>query len=1177
MTDTNAGSATPDLTTYNPITFGTTGGTDSVFATIADINAFTTLQPDDQVLFRKGQIWHEQLTAPASGTSGHPITFGSYGSGNEPIISGANSLDGTWTAYPGNRIANSGFETWSGTTLGSWTAIAGVSSSISRDTTTIKYGSSSLLFQIGASNSDTYVQQSITGTTNTAYVFNIWYNIPVGKSAKITIRNNTTTNQLKSDSTWASGVSLTLTGTGEWTQYSITFTTESSGTTFTLTLERNSSASSSLYFDGMVWQPNIAQDLTRWSYRTGTYAPVKVWFSDILGTKQTSVANLTANRDWYDDGSEMWVYSSTSVDPSSIWSIDRTTRSYAVLTNKNYVTFDGLHLTKAGRNLKAGSTANTTGGSFINGTVDNSEYDGIGIGDGTGWTGTGWTIQNFTMNNNGQGTSGQYHGIYFSHTSNSTIANGVINNGGSAGWAIQIQDASDNNSVSNISSYNNRGLVVIWNNGAGFPTGNAVSYSICDTPVSSGLCLYVGGTATNAKVNSFFNNVVVNMPSTAVGLEKINDSTLTFKNNIIWSSDGTIIDTDTHTDLNSDYNVLGPDKTNVIRWNGAYYNTLSAYKTASNQDAHSVSSDPLFVNGTSDLSLQSSSPAIDAGTNVSLATDYAGNNIYGAPDIGAYEYQPPYTFSANNIPTTGSVRLYLNGQYRMTAASSTSATASFSVTPSGGNYYTASTSAYLEITIDSWQTTDTKNKQWTATSSADSVGYTHATSTVYTIGDLKPNVAYTFKLDGSASTTAIIDNAQCANSVCTANSSGIITFTYQGGYSTHTFALQDLTAPILTQTTAIATPSADTTPSYVFSSSEAGTLLYAGSCVPSSSTVISSGSNTVTFNALSDGVYTNCQISVIDNAANDSATTTLASFTIDTTTPTSAASISGATYTNIQSVSLSCTDATSGCNKIYYTTDGSTPTTNSQAYTTPINITSGHTILKFFAADLAGNSETTIHAENFTIILGSVSVMAPASADVKPPTIITAPNVQTVNNPANPRLENRENINQPAAATLKNILSEAKQAIGVNTASAKIILINFISQGTVTTKFLGSGERAGVVNSFKSAFSKSPQSETDWSDVIKIATGRWPSQKNQKTEANAKSAFKKIYLRNPNKDNLKDDAAIVVIAYGLRPLKRNLNSEQAAIKSFKAIYGYAPKSTSAWDIVRAIAYSGARR
>ena len=53
-------------------------------------------------------------------------------------------------------------------------------------------------------------------------------------------------------------------------------------------------------------------------------------------------------------------------------------------------------------------------------------------------------------------------------------------------------------------------------------------------------------------------------------------------------------------------------------------------------------SDPKFV-GTTDFRLQPSSPAINAGVDVGLTTDYAGNEIWENVDIGAYEYQPLMT------------------------------------------------------------------------------------------------------------------------------------------------------------------------------------------------------------------------------------------------------------------------------------------------------------------------------------------------------------------------------------------------------------------------------------------------------------------------------------------------------------------------------------------------------
>ena len=138
-------------------------------------------------------------------------------------------------------------------------------------------------------------------------------------------------------------------------------------------------------------------------------------------------------------------------------------------------------------------------------------------------------------------------------------------------------------------------------------------------------------------------------------------------------------------------------------------------------------------------------------------------------------------------------------------------------------------------------------------------------------------------------------------------------------------------------------------------------------------------------------------------------------------------------------------------------------------------------------------------------------------------------------------------------------------------------LTNFITYGSAGTQGLGSGERAGVINSFMAAFGKLPQTDTDWQDVVKIANGRWPNQRNTDAENRAGVNFNKIYLRDYDMADANDNAAITVMAYGLRPANRNLDSEKAAIRIFKNIYGYNPEKATAWDVVRAIAYSGATR
>nr|WP_228530782.1 MULTISPECIES: chitobiase/beta-hexosaminidase C-terminal domain-containing protein [Myxococcaceae] len=85
----------------------------------------------------------------------------------------------------------------------------------------------------------------------------------------------------------------------------------------------------------------------------------------------------------------------------------------------------------------------------------------------------------------------------------------------------------------------------------------------------------------------------------------------------------------------------------------------------------------------------------------------------------------------------------------------------------------------------------------------------------------------------------------------------------------------------------------------------------------------------------------------------------------DTTAPTVSASPVGGLYRTAQSVTLTCTDAGSGCAAIHYTTDGSTPTQSSPTYTAPLAVTQS-TALRFFAVDVAGNA-SAVASEDYTL------------------------------------------------------------------------------------------------------------------------------------------------------------------------------------------------------------------
>lgn len=158
-------------------------------------------------------------------------------------------------------------------------------------------------------------------------------------------------------------------------------------------------------------------------------------------------------------------------------------------------------------------------------------------------------------------------------------------------------------------------------------------------------------------------------------------------------------------------------------------------------------------------------------------------------------------------------------------------------------------------------------------------------------------------------------------------------------------------------------------------------------------------------------------------------------------------------------------------------------------------------------------------------------------------------------------------ITGPSAAQLDRVAAEANDIIS---GQAR----DFVVAGTESTVKLGAGERAGVLNSYKSSFGKSPQTQVEWEDIIRISNNQLPLTTNFAAEKKAKMEFKKVYRREADMKNSNDQTAINMITYGLRSERRDLNSERAGIRIFVGIYQYLPVSALDWDTIRAIAYSG---
>jgi parallel beta-helix repeat protein len=101
-------------------------------------------------------------------------------------------------------------------------------------------------------------------------------------------------------------------------------------------------------------------------------------------------------------------------------------------------------------------------------------------------------------------------------------------------------------------------------------------------------------------------------------------------------------------------------------------------------------------------------------------------------------------------------------------------------------------------------------------------------------------------------------------------------------------------------------------------------------------------------------------------------------YIIDTTAPTTTVNIKGGVYSTTQTMTLTATDNLDPNPIIYYTMDGTDPTTSSTRYTGPITLQMNSTTktavtLKFMAVDNAGNKEQ-IQTETYTLTLPIVDI-----------------------------------------------------------------------------------------------------------------------------------------------------------------------------------------------------------
>ncbi len=772
---------------------------DLAWQTLTKVNGFA-FNPGDSILFKKGEIWREELTVPSSGSSGSPITFSVFGSGANPIFDGSD-VAGAWTQY-----TTSSYETaFTGVVTGQWTD--GLSRNyrnvIPSNTSAVDGTKIRITVQASSSGGGGTITEATIGPMTTGGVFD---SAPTAitwdsGSASVTVAQGAT--KVSDEITFAFskgqryGIHIYTTdrdfvfdSTNGLGMYGMSNTSSSEATTLSpagLTFNADLTGFVSLF---EIY--NTASVAGVW-YQVTASDPIMVWDNNTALVQEDSVSDVVAiNNTSYYTGGNIYIHTSDDSNPNSNGrGYDLSARTETFVDNgKNWLILEGVdHRKTAGDTSTIGGIKLTGSNNIVRNlsTYDHSRhglcfYNGaqnnlvsnieaysshttspICIYESLGLTTTNNTLDSSTIHNE-LATSGGSCISNHGGASGNTVSNSTIYGAGTGNWLVQIYAADSSLRITRNNIYGiARGGVYSWGDSSASQIDyNIINASQFDSTFSVDTAIRMH-TSTNNKI---YNNTIHGDNGNAAIYISNNSTGTVVKNNIVYGVDTyTFIDagsiTNTVFNNNLIYNLTGDFGT----WNGSVYSSFALWKTGSSQDSSSLNTDPLFTNyGSADFTLNYLSPAINMGTNVSLTTDFLGNNIYGTPDIGAYEYQPPYTTGTDEIDISGNVRVYTDGKFRNTQTTS-GTTADLSITPVGG-FGSGDYSEWMNITINTWDST----KNWSESST--SIG---SASTIHTVGDLLANTGYTVDLDGNPLTTAA------------SNSSGQIIFTYSGGYSSHTF------------------------------------------------------------------------------------------------------------------------------------------------------------------------------------------------------------------------------------------------------------------------------------------------------------------------------------------------------------------------------------------------------
>ena len=304
-----------------------------------------------------------------------------------------------------------------------------------------------------------------------------------------------------------------------------------------------------------------------------------------------------------------------------------------------------------------------------------------------------------------------------------------------------------------------------------------MAYNICLTPTNcpetESATAAFGVRSKSTPTVKMYNNVVYRHATSA--RQNGSAASLDIRNNLSVSPQFRHVQSEISPEpYTEDYNGFVPDGT-LFKFNSGNYD-FAGYRAAHDEDvnghSHIISTAELvnvsgvFTNA-ADFSPVWDSPLIDAGTNVGLTCDFFGNPIYGMPDIGAIEYQPPYVMGSDAVDVAGDVRVYGDGKFRNTAAPG-GTNVSLVIEPEGG-WPSGDTREWMNVSVSNWTVTA---MTWTESSQI-------ASNPAHTVGVL-PETDYDISVNGTP-------GYGLTNATIRSDASGVLAFVYTGGYSTNLF------------------------------------------------------------------------------------------------------------------------------------------------------------------------------------------------------------------------------------------------------------------------------------------------------------------------------------------------------------------------------------------------------